>query len=404
MNFLSRRKLMILNLFLLAVSAVYACYGYLHGIKALFCDGFLRWQECACVLHGIYPMDIILGRRPSIKSFGLFDNTTTTIPWSYTLSNFFYPGFLSWTGAKIWALALFTAAGIFCAVMLFRCLRRRFPDSNIRVMFVLIWFSSFGWGSAIGKLNNGMFTCLSLLLVLLLLEYYPDTLKYEVLIGLLMTAAMLKPQIALLFYIPLLFMKRYRSIILSGAVTLAGWLGASAVLQVAPLTILSDQFHVGADLHSTSVYVYYGILDFLTRFSFTTRTIMLLQVCLFVPLAFWLGWKLRHASLWLQFSIPSVFALLWCYHHNTDLEIIGILMIALAQLMLSRTGSHIRLFCLLLLLFNLIPISYTYYVASPIIPLLQRLFYIAGLFILLRCAPSEWFHRPILPPSTDSNS
>ena len=374
-----------LNLILLAVSLVYLLYGYLHAMIAIACDGYLRWAECACLLHGIYPMDIILGRLSIQAPYTHFDNTATTIPWSYLLSNFFYPGFLTWPQARMWALMLFTVCFLLSMLLLWKYLRRITGNRNFFFLTVLIWSSNFGWGSALTKVNNGMFTCISILVVLLLLEYGENSLRNDIFLALLMVVAMLKPQIALLFYIPLLYRKKYRSIFLSGVILLAAWIGAAVLLQISPLTILLEQFQVGADLKVTSVYVYYGLFDFLTRFGISTRFIMILQFAVFIPLAFVLGYMLRKSSMWIQFAVPSVLTLLWCYHHNTDLQVIGILMICIGHLMVNaHHNTRLQLCCLLLLLFNLLPISYAYYDITPALPFLQRMVYLAGLILVIR--------------------
>lgn len=383
MNLAFSKKIKIFSVIMILPASFYLLYGFVHALKAYTCDGLLRWQECACVLRGIYPMDIILGRRSIIAAYGYFDNTATTIPWSYLLSNLFYPGFLPWWAVKIWALFLFVVFAMLCIYFINKLLEPSHPAAYARIFFILILFANFGWGSALGKLNNGMFTVLALLLILLLLEYYPVTWRNDILIASLLVIAMLKPQIALLFYIPLFMQKRIRSIVLSIGIILSAWGIVSLILQVPPLTILLEQFQVGSDLKVTSVYVYYGIFDFLTYFSFSTRQIMLLQFIIFIPLTFFLCYLYRKASLWIQFSIPSTFALFWCYHHNTDLEIIGILMISCAMLLFTSTKKHTKQWIILLLLFNVIPISYAYYNISPIIPFMQRIIYLSGLIILL---------------------
>lgn len=386
---LSTKQYKLLIMFFSIPLVLYMAYGYANAFTTYFCDGFLRWQEGACILHGVYPMDIILGRIPSIPEFGVFDNTTTTVPWSYFLANIFYPGvFPTWNSAKIWCLALFTVLGVTCALILYKTFLNARLSKLLSVFLCIQFFVHFGWGSSLNKLNNGMFCILALLMVLLLLEYQPHNTKNEMEIGFLMVIAMLKPQVAMLFYIPLLFRKYYKSIFLSGCILLISWLGVSAMVHVSPLTILIEQFQVGADLKQTSVYVYYGIFDFLTRFGFSTAFIMLLEAAVFIPLTFMLCYRYRNCSAWVSFSIPALFMLFWCYHHNTDIEIVGILMICIAFLLLS--DSHLKkgeqVYCIFLLLFNLCPIIYTYYEISPSIPFLQRIFYLVGLFIILKHA------------------
>jgi len=386
---LSEKQYKLLISFFSTPLTLFIIYGYLKAFPTK-ADGFLRWQECACILHGIYPMDIVLGRIPIIEEFGVFDHSITTIPWSYLLSNILYPGFLSWTAAKIWFLYLFTICAISCAYLLFKTFLQSSQNKYLSVFLCIQFFVHFGWGSSLNKLNNGMFCILTIITILILMEYYPHTAKYELLIAFLMVIAMLKPQVALLFYIPLLIRKYYKSIFISGSILLASWLGVSVIVNVSPLTILLEQFQVGVDLKYTSVYVYYGILDFLTDFGISTNLTMLIEIAIFVPVVFILCYRFRKASTWVLFSIPALFMLFWCYHHNTEVQIVGILMVCISYLLFteSKLTKPEQSYCIFLLLFNLIPVSYIYYEISPFIPFLQRIIYLAGLILILKYSDS----------------
>lgn len=382
---ITEKQFKLLIIFFSIPLILFMLYGYLKAFLTT-ADGFLRWQECACILHGIYPMDIILGKVPVIEEFGVFDHSTTTIPWSYLLSNILYPGFLSWNAAKLWFISLFTVCAVLCAFFLYKNFFLSSHNKFLSIFLCIQFFVHFGWGSSLNKLNNGMFCVLAIIMILILMEYYPHTTKNEILIAFLMVIAMLKPQITLLFYIPLLIRKYYKSIFLSGGILLASWLSVSAIISVPPLTILLEQFQVGIDLKYTSVYVYYGILDFLTIFGISTNYIMLMEATIFIPIVFILCYRFRHASTWVIFSIPALFMLFWCYHHNTDIQIIGILMVCIAYLLFTEPNlpKTEQAYCIFLLLFNLCPISYLYYEISPLIPFLQRIFYLFGLILILK--------------------
>lgn len=382
---LSDKQYKLLILFFSIPLILFMAYGYLKAFPASG-DGFLRWQECACILHGIYPIDIILGRTPAIAEFGVFDNSITTIPWSYLLCNIFYPGFLSWNIAKIWCLCLFSIWSILCVFTLYKKFPRTSHNKSLAVILCIQFFVHFGWGSSLNKLNNGMFSILAILTILILMEYYPHNLKSELLIAIFMTLAMLKPQVALLFYIPLLIQKYYKSILISGSILLLSWLGVSAIINVSPLIILLEQFQIGTDLKYTSVYVYYGILDFLTNFGISTSFIMLTEAAIFIPIVFILCYRFRQSSTWVVFSVPSIFMLFWCYHHNTEVQIVGFSIICITYLLFTDSSlkKHEQIYCIFLLLFNLCPISYLYYEISPLIPLFQRIFYLLGLILILK--------------------
>lgn len=382
---LSDKQYKLLILFFSIPLILYMIYGYLRAFSATG-DGFLRWSECAYILHGIYPMDIVLGRIPAIAEFGFLDSSITTIPWSYLLSNIFFPGFLSYSAAKAWCLCLFTIWTVCCVLFLYKCFIRSCPNKLLVILLCIQFFVHFGWGSSLNKLNNGMFSVLAIVSILILMEYYPHVTKNEILIAFLMVIAMLKPQVALLFYIPLFLQKYYKSIVISGGILLASWLGVSAIIHVSPFTILLEQFQVGSNLKHISVYVYYGILDFLTKFGVSTTYIMLMEAAFSIPIVFILCYRFRKASTWVIFSIPAVFMLFWCYHHNMEVQIVGILMVCISYLLFtdSLLNKLAQAYCIFLLLFNLCPILYSYYEISPLIPFLQRIFYLLGLILVLK--------------------
>lgn len=382
---ISEKQFKLLTIFFSIPLALFMIYGYLKAFQTT-ADGFLRWQECACILHGIYPMDIVLGRIPAIEEFGVFDSSITNTPWSYLLTNILYPGFLPWSAARIWSICLFTACAALCALFLYKKLFQSSQNKLLTIFLCIQFFVHFGWGSSLNKLNNGMFCVLAITAVLILMEYYPHTTKNEILIAFLMVIAMLKPQVALLFYIPLLIQKYYKSIFLSGGILLASWLGLSAIVNISPLTILLEQFQAGVDSKYTAVYVYCGILDFLTMFGIKASLIMLIEAAIFIPVVFILCYRFRHTSTWVIFSIPALFMLFWCYHHNTEVQIVGILMVCIAYLLFTEpTLSKIeQAYCIFLLLFNLCPISYLYYEISPLIPFFQRILYLFGLILILK--------------------
>ena len=71
-------------------------------------DARLRWQECAYVLHGLNPFDVMHSRVPSIESIGWLDASLGgTVPWAYVLGNVINPGFLPYS-----AMCVYIAAGV----------------------------------------------------------------------------------------------------------------------------------------------------------------------------------------------------------------------------------------------------------------------------------------------------
>lgn len=369
-------------------------YGVTHGG-----DGWLKRMENFYVLQGINPADIVQGRLE-----GALPANTITVPWSYLLSGIFYPSFLSWRRAAVWCAACAVLFALCCLALMYTRLRAEYQNREIAIFLCLTFFAQYGWYCALNKLNNGMFCTTAIMLSLLILEYGKRTRGNEYLVGILMSIATLKPQMALLFFIPILYRRCYRSILTTGVILIALWGAAAAITRVSPLTMLIEQLEIGKGLTS-EVSSYYGILDYLTVLGVSSSLVLLIQFAIFVPLTFVLCWRCRRHSLWVQFAIPATFTLLWCYQHNSDIEIIGILMVAAAGMLLQGQirSKKQRLFIAALYLMNLVPILYTVYYRYPVVPIAQRLFYAAGLCIVLHNAGNPRKICPAASPEEIAN-
>ncbi len=371
----------LISLVLIAFALFYLAFGILRFVRNPYNDGFMRWTENYLTLNRINPMDVVLARPVDLSSLDYpvsMHHSITTIPWSYTLSNLIYPAILSPKAALYWCLILFLAISLTSIVIAF--LKKDSKSILPPLLAIAVWASHSGWGSSISYANTGMFTCLSLIIIFYLLQR-KQTLHTDVLIGILMSIAMLKPQIALLFFIPLLYAKRFRSILLSTFIVITSWLGSAFLTSTSPLGILLDQFRVGASLNETSLYTYYGLLTPLSNLGVSTTIILLVQAAIFIPLAFYLGWKYHFAPTDFQFALIAFLTSIWCYHHNMDLPILGfVVLFYLNCLMETCDGNYSTLTLLLPVLFHALPISYTWYDVSPIVPLIQRGVY---LFMLL---------------------
>lgn len=381
----SKRFFSVLSFCLVIPLVGYHFLGFYFGITGSN-DGFLRWQENSYLLLGIYPVDIISGNAAPIDYIGVIGTNMATVPWSYLLSNLLYPGFFNWKYARIWYFSLFIILTATCCSLLIKNLRKQ-SFLNYQIIFILfLFFAQFGWASALSKQNNAMFTVISLFIVLLLCEYYPDNFKNNFLIAILMSIAMLKPQIALLFYIPLFWKKRYFSIIASGSIISISWGIVCIISNTSPVTSLIQQLNIVTKYAQTTLYSYIGIFDFLRSSGISYIILLISEMILCLIICFMLGYKIKSSSIWLQFSIPSAFSLLWCYNQSMDLCILSFMIACCGFLLLKNENlpSSQLLYILFLLCFNILPISHTLYAKHPLLPILQRTFYIVGLIILLK--------------------
>ena len=111
-------------------------------------DARLRWQECAYVLHGLNPFDVMHSRVPSIESIGWLDASLGgTVPWAYVLGNVINPGFLPYSAMCVYILALDFIAPLVTALCMGRfLLRHRYvQDKYMAVLASLLVFAPSMW-------------------------------------------------------------------------------------------------------------------------------------------------------------------------------------------------------------------------------------------------------------------
>ena len=187
-------------------------------------DARLRWQECAYVLHGLNPFDVMHSRVPSIDSIGWLDASLGgTVPWAYVLGNVINPGFLPYSAMCVYILALDFIAPLVTALCMGRfLLRHRYvQDKYMAVLASLLVFAPSMWANAVLFGNQSGIVCCCVILSLCVLE------DSETLAGLLLAVAMCKPQVAFVFLFPLLCKKHWKAITVTSGTVLGSWLLAA---------------------------------------------------------------------------------------------------------------------------------------------------------------------------------
>ena len=125
-------------------------------------DARLRWQECAYVLHGLNPFDVMHSRVPSIESIGWVDASLGgTVPWAYVLGNVINPGFLPYSAMCVYILALDFIAPLVTALCMGRfLLRHRYvQDKYMAVLASLLVFAPSMWANAVLFGNQSGIVC-----------------------------------------------------------------------------------------------------------------------------------------------------------------------------------------------------------------------------------------------------
>lgn len=230
-------------------------------------DARLRWQECAYVLHGLNPFDVMHSRVPSIESIGWLDASLGgTVPWAYVLGNVINPGFCRTArcACTFWRWILSLRLSRRCAWAAFLLRHRYVQDKYMAVLAPLLVFAPSMWAMRCCLANQSGLVCCCVILSMCVLE------DSETLAGLLLAVAMCKPQVAFVFLFPLLCKKHWKAITVTSGTVLGSWLLAAILTESSPISMLTDIMDQGLSYNTS----YYGLFNFLLGFGISTKVVL----------------------------------------------------------------------------------------------------------------------------------
>lgn len=308
-----RARLCLVVMFLAVMLANLGRYLVLDGLYLW--DARLRWQECAYVLHGLYPFAVMRGEAPVLPVVGMLDAATGgTVPWAYLLGNLMNPGFLPYAAVRVWILALDLVLALAAAWALRGYLLRsgHCTDPAVAALAGALVLAPSMWANAVLFGNQSGIVCCCLVLMLCAIDRHP------VLAGVLLAFAMCKPQIAFIFLLPVVCRRRWRTAATAAGVVLAAWAAAAALTVTPPMTMLWDMLDQGLGYTSS----YFGLFNFLLGFGAPTSVVLALDIVAGMAVFAAGALALRRRGLWgdwlAWFSLAAVVSVLWFYKQNHD--------------------------------------------------------------------------------------
>lgn len=304
-------------------------------------DALWRWQECAYVLQGVNPFDVMTGARDASPFIGALAASGGTVPWAYVLGNLINPGWCSFATVRLYLLALYATLPVLCAMCVYAyLLDHRYTASRGRALAAsLLVFAPSLWANAVFFGNQSGIICCLIILALFLLQ------EHEVLAGVLLAVAMCKPQIAAVFFLPLLVKRRWKAIGTAAAIVLASWAAAVAMTHTGVLEMLLQMLNQGLG-YTNSYYSYFGLFNILLQFGLSSRVVLVLDVLLGVGLFALLARVMFRERLdddWLAwFALLSVISTCWFYKQSHDYVILSLACIAIFCC-LRRVPAHLYL-------------------------------------------------------------
>ena len=361
----------------------------------------LRWVECQYVRRGIDPIRVARGELPPLMEFAtpqriredgvpVVGSVTGPIgytPWSYTI------GFLliaAW-GSLSQSLYVFGALNLLAWLALLlcgwsaatSCGLRGFPRLCVALAAVaqagVIWVLQVG--------NYGLVVAALLALAMRCLQRDRPKLA-----GALLGLAMVKPQIAALFFLIPLVRRQYSAVLIGAGVVAIAWLAASWQLNESPLTLLAEMFGL-----ANSYRMFHGLLHVLILAGVEIPMINRIGIYGGGFITFVLLLGLRKQSVLELSAIAGTASILWTYHHWHDLILVQFLAVYLLAAHFQSVGWRQRAFFLVAAVPPLIPLL------TPIIMSAARLWLIHLLWLVtliagLIASRGLTLDRPATPP------
>ena len=210
------------------------------GIVPEFYDFDEHWKASAYLFNGVDPF---LAVNSAVDlSIGKMMSNFISVPWSYLLTTIYAPGFLPLEVARIYGMIFFVALVIIDIFFLSKIIKIVF---NINYAFrlsacVILAYPNIYTCWIQG--NNAILvsSCIIISLYLLLIDK-------QISAGVFLGIAMVKPQLAFLFFIPLLFSKKYRAVATSITVVMGAWIITSIILKENMIDMFISAFSRGMD-------------------------------------------------------------------------------------------------------------------------------------------------------------
>lgn len=307
-------------------------------INTLAYQDFLgQWKLCAYTLRGTDPYPLVGVETPAIEELGIIPTGWGTTPWGLLLGNLFYPAFLDWKAA---AFIPSTATSILEDLQAYRELNSALEPAEIyfvvinvllllaTAIIVFKYFkpiskdmaltscliSIFSFAQLIPLKNTGnasSIVCCLMILICLLHEKYPK------LSGILLAFAMVKPQLALIFCLPLLLMRRFKMVVIAALIDISAWLIVSIMTSTSPTTLLTE--FLSADIGGSKNYA--GIFTLFTASNYNLAMLLsMLAGIIYVIVCHKLLSDCKICAF--KFFPACIAATFWCYSFSNEFYIL----------------------------------------------------------------------------------
>lgn len=306
-----------LGIALLAIAGIANIFRYNH-MGIYYSDYIWEWKEFACTIKGI-DVSYAIDHKLDIEGIGQMPDFITTVPWGRMLGQLLQPGWLPMEWALIYTAIIYAVAVTVAYVLTRKFLIQKFDDTlKVSIFVALVFCMPFYWADVVQFMNNGTAFCFFLIIV----AFIDD--NNEIMAGFLMALAMIKPQNALIFYVVLLFRRRFTTIISSGVFCLISWIiylvyvGGNPIEQIMQIG--------GRTEMQMEYWIWYGFLDPLRELGISDSMTMLLSMFFGVIWVCWLIYIVQKSQYkddkFVLYAIAAMGSVVWSYKSTTDIVIV----------------------------------------------------------------------------------
>lgn len=264
-----------------------------------FADDFrLRWLECSYFNLSVNPIAVARVRLQAQLSLGPLPAYAGYPPWSYVLGQFLVFPWLPYSVAK----AFFLIFQIFSLWVLV-AYSRLFSFGALSKRYApIVAFAGVASLHLSIVLRHGNYGLLARALLALACFYVNDR-KY-LSAGLCVGLSFVKPQMSILFLLPLLFKGKRRSVLIGLVVLLVAWAIASIHLGESPWQWLGQL--LATSTGPSVEWFTLGLFDFAKNLGFETRQLVFASFVIVFVASSLICFKCRSLPLTIVWSVPAV--------------------------------------------------------------------------------------------------
>lgn len=300
---------------LFCIAYYLACKGA-GGIIPEFYDFKEHWKASAYILNGIDPFTAV--NAPVNSEIGQMMENFISVPWSYLMSTIMAPGFLPYNIAQKYGMLFFAALVIFDVICLNKIFEKVF--GNHSPLWIGIFILAMPRLAAVWIQGNNAILVSSFLIYM----FYFVIEDKDYIAGVFLAFAMVKPQVALLFCIPLLFRKKFKTVFSATAIVLVFWAITLVILQQNPIESISLTLERGMNQDGDTRYA--GIMNFLTLYGMPRGTVMKMSMAVgiiieLIAIVFLMKKRKTESekfNIYIMFAVTSIVSSLWMYSSPGD--------------------------------------------------------------------------------------